>query len=625
MSRSHDPAARGGVRAARPADDQEPRDWRFGGAPQRRDPRAAAPTPAPEPRHAAEPSGWPSPASRHPAPAQPGTSYAPQFDRYASAFETQRQATQSAVPPPMPEPATAHARGATGRAGYRSPYGGSDVPPPVPVADPAPAARASAPRPVSPESGWSRGSWREQRAAPAPAAPQHWEPAPPEPAPIQQYAEEYAEGTEPQFGEPETSYYEPAAATKAYDPSHYAGGHYGAETAYRGEAAYDPDAYPADRHPDDPVLQPLESDAGFEGHAGSEGVIPLEEEAPRRSRRGLMVIGALVAAIAVGGGLGAVYKMTVAPSAKSGKAAVVKADKKPVKSVPEDEEGLGLGGTKKSIYDRVGGGTSAEDESAGAVVSGEEEPVARPETAESGLPEMPGIALAGPTPGSSAGEEDIVATGPRKVATVVVKPGETITAAGEEAEVATADAETVTPEEAVAVVKSKAKKELAKAVEADVVPEVPVATTASKSKTKTKVVVATAEDATAAEADVVPVPAVTGKKAKKSILPEVPAEDDATASAPKAATPAASGANGYVVQVKATKTRMEALGAYADMQQRFGGLLGSSQPDIQEVDLGAKGKWFRLRIGPPASKSAAGDLCGKLKGSGLKECLVSPY
>ncbi|MGD0145045.1 MAG: SPOR domain-containing protein [Rhizomicrobium sp.] len=37
---------------------------------------------------------------------------------------------------------------------------------------------------------------------------------------------------------------------------------------------------------------------------------------------------------------------------------------------------------------------------------------------------------------------------------------------------------------------------------------------------------------------------------------------------------------------------------------------------MKKVDLGDKGIWYRLRVGPFASKTDAGALCGKLKADG---------
>ena len=44
---------------------------------------------------------------------------------------------------------------------------------------------------------------------------------------------------------------------------------------------------------------------------------------------------------------------------------------------------------------------------------------------------------------------------------------------------------------------------------------------------------------------------------------------------------------------------------------------------VQKADLGAKGVWYRLRIGPIADKAAAAKLCTQLKSQGLPDCLVT--
>ena len=40
------------------------------------------------------------------------------------------------------------------------------------------------------------------------------------------------------------------------------------------------------------------------------------------------------------------------------------------------------------------------------------------------------------------------------------------------------------------------------------------------------------------------------------------------------------------------------LATFADMQQRYPGLLGPYRPMVQKANLGSKGTWYRLRIGP---------------------------
>jgi cell division septation protein DedD len=87
-------------------------------------------------------------------------------------------------------------------------------------------------------------------------------------------------------------------------------------------------------------------------------------------------------------------------------------------------------------------------------------------------------------------------------------------------------------------------------------------------------------------------------------------------------TPAATSSK-YVVQVGSKKNQTEALASFADMQQKYPALLASYRPMVQKADLGAKGVWYRLRIGPIADKAAAAKLCSQLKAQGLSDCLVT--
>jgi cell division protein FtsN len=77
-----------------------------------------------------------------------------------------------------------------------------------------------------------------------------------------------------------------------------------------------------------------------------------------------------------------------------------------------------------------------------------------------------------------------------------------------------------------------------------------------------------------------------------------------------------------VVQVGAKKDQTEALATFADIQQKYPSLLGNYRPIVQKADLGAKGTWYRLRIGPIDDKAEAYKLCGQLKSQGLPDCLV---
>ena len=99
-------------------------------------------------------------------------------------------------------------------------------------------------------------------------------------------------------------------------------------------------------------------------------------------------------------------------------------------------------------------------------------------------------------------------------------------------------------------------------------------------------------------------------------LPAAPAQ----AAPPRQAIPASP--SQYVVQVGSKKTVRDALLTFSDMQQTYPRLLASYRPMVQKADLGSKGVWYRLRIGPISDKDVATKLCGRLKSLGHPDCLV---
>jgi cell division septation protein DedD len=100
--------------------------------------------------------------------------------------------------------------------------------------------------------------------------------------------------------------------------------------------------------------------------------------------------------------------------------------------------------------------------------------------------------------------------------------------------------------------------------------------------------------------------------AKPKPKPVVAAAD----AAPQAA------ASKYLVQIGSKQNQTEALATFADMQQKYPTLLANYRPMVQKADLGAKGVWYRLRIGPINDKATASKLCTQLKSQGMPDCLV---
>jgi hypothetical protein len=96
-----------------------------------------------------------------------------------------------------------------------------------------------------------------------------------------------------------------------------------------------------------------------------------------------------------------------------------------------------------------------------------------------------------------------------------------------------------------------------------------------------------------------------------------------------AVAPPSGGANGYVVVLASVPasgaSRLTALKKFADMQQQYGSVLQNKTPDVQEANLGEKGVYHRLVVGPPGSRAQASTLCSDLKAAGYKDCWVMAY
>lgn len=290
-------------------------------------------------------------------------------------------------------------------------------------------------------------------------------------------------------------------------------------------------------------------------------------------RSAFMVGSALLGAIALGGALAFAYKQS-GGGLSSDSPPIVQADNRPVKELPDDPGGKDFPHKNKLIYDRLTNG----DEGETAKIVPRQEEIAVP-----ALP--PSAAPGGPAPVATtdmvtpqtteatgaqamASAEDDAEGGPRRVKTLVVRPDGSV-----------------------------------------MQPEVP-AQTAEAAPAAAEDVETTA--ATPAAPAQMPVPAADPAPAPQQV---------AAAAAPAAAEKPAAPTK-YVVQVGSKKNQTEALATFADMQQKYPTLLANYRPMVQKADLGAKGTWYRLRIGPIADKTAASKLCTQLKSQGLPDCLV---
>lgn len=94
------------------------------------------------------------------------------------------------------------------------------------------------------------------------------------------------------------------------------------------------------------------------------------------------------------------------------------------------------------------------------------------------------------------------------------------------------------------------------------------------------------------------------------------------AAKPSASTSTVRAATGtHLVQVGAFRSDEEANAMWTRLEGKLGDYMSGKAPDIERADLGEKGVYFRLRIGPFASADDAKTYCEGLKTRG-QDCLV---
>lgn len=98
-----------------------------------------------------------------------------------------------------------------------------------------------------------------------------------------------------------------------------------------------------------------------------------------------------------------------------------------------------------------------------------------------------------------------------------------------------------------------------------------------------------------------------------------PAVTAPAATAPVASSTSAGGS--HLVQVGAFKSQAEAEGQWTSLQRKLGDYASGKISDIERADLGAKGIFYRLRVGSFASAAEAKTYCDGLKTRGT-DCMV---
>lgn len=347
---------------------------------------------------------------------------------------------------------------------------------------------------------------------------------------------------------------------------------WGHQSADYGHSAHSDAAYQAgydQQQYDDPGSLEhgeYEEDAGYEF-----------EQPPRRSNKAMLIAASLVGAILVGGGLTYAYQ-SILGSGGDGPTPVVKSAEGPSKVKPSEPGGKKFAHSDSKLLGRLSdnSGSSEPDASGSRKVStlvvGRDGSIQPPtgEAAPAVSVPVPGLTLVDvPTPGQASASAPVVVTPPPPQS----KPVEMASL-----EDKSTSSEVITPK------------------------------TINKAESSAPPPVAEA-----------PKPVV-----KTAAIPQqAPA-----ATAPAKITPKPSGL-GYVAVLASVpvsgSSRIDALQQFADMQQKYGGILQNKTPDVQEANLGAKGTYHRLIVGPPGSREGANSVCSQLKSAGYAGCWVTAY
>ena len=562
----------------------QPRQPQTFGNVQGQAPAQGQPQYAPQaPAYPLPPGGAPADQGYYPAPQAPAQhpAYQPVFERYAPPPEpasrgydlrsagqhreapNQAPAYAPAPPraqsPPQPQPQPSlydsHARQPQQRGGIYDQWPQPAAPQPAPAARGYDFSNYGAGAPPAANYGHA------PAPAPAPQQRQHNQPLQPQHAPPPQDDQQW------QFG--------PAAGRRDEVGGH--GGHYGSAQP----AAYDQHDLVDDGGAGQ--LQAATDDHGYDPDDHPD----YEDDEPRRGRRGLVMVSALVAAIALGGGLAYAYKTFMKSPGGSAQVAKVAAPKGPSKTQPADPGGKQFANQDSKLQSRLGDGSAPT-------------PVAAsPVDVESGVKRVPTVVI---------GRDGSVSPPSPVPGMVVVQPqppGPPPVSAQQATVAAAVATAPVAPPQAAPVV----------------VPQPRVAAIAPQPRAPVPVV-------NAAPVEVIPVAPPPPKKPTVKRAP--PPRDDLAATgsaAPVAAVaPARGPSSGFVAVLASKGSKAEAERTNAELEQRFDVLKGKIF-DVQEANLTAQGKgiYYRSVVGPPGSREFASGVCNQLKAVGYTGCWITAY
>ncbi|MCB1494089.1 MAG: SPOR domain-containing protein, partial [Rhodobiaceae bacterium] len=357
------------------------------------------------------------------------------------------------------------------------------------------------------------------------------------------------------------------------------------------------------------------------------------DRAPRRGR-GMMIAAAILGLVVFGGGAAIVYRSLTGGPEIGDEPPVITASGDALKERPADPGGSVVENQDAQIFDRANGDTNTDADA--QIVPREETVTTVPAPTKSedrvdtaalgaGSRDNPRVIESKPL------EPDGGAIAPRRVRTMIVKADGTIVRASEDDAAAatdtapqdqiTADTPVDTPEPAPtqeaalpaatdqpAAQESAPQADAAPAADLNLGPEDP---NIPLPIPRPRNISAAPRPAAQAAA-----PAPVREPVREAVREAAPA------AAPAAAAPQPQANGAFLVQLASRRSQEQALSEFATLQSRYPNILGQYQPFIERADLGDRGVFYRLRVGPLGNQASAGQLCDQLKAAGLSDCLV---
>jgi hypothetical protein len=320
-----------------------------------------------------------------------------------------------------------------------------------------------------------------------------------------------------------------------------------------------------------------------------------EDVRPARRRGGMMTVLAVVGLAVVGTAAAFGYRAVFGTSGGAKTPPVIRADATPNKVVPASEGRDPQSG--KQIYDRVGDRSQGEK-----VVSREEQPVDMKTPPRVVLPGPNADSAAAPAIPSSATALAPIASGatgePKRIRTVTIRPDQPTAA-----DIPTARAVPAARSSTQAVAASPAEPPAAVAH----APARPAAAPQAHAQAQ-----AAAQPQGADDGPLSLTPPMMTRA--------TPARSTGTAMR-TASAPAAVAGGSYTVQVSSQRSEADAQSTYRGLQAKFPNILGGREPIIRRADLGDKGIYYRVQVGPFGTVEQASELCNGLKAAG-GQCIV---